>query len=308
MVRRRSALAETLRQRIFSGLHLGMLKPGDRLPGVRELARELAADPRVILAACRELEKEGLLELRQRSGIYVARATPASNVAARREADWVVEVLVEALSRDIPGPEFPEHLRQALETVRLRVACIECNRDQNAQLCGELSADYGLDTYSVDLFDLLSAPAPPEEVRRADLLVTSQFHAFEIQPLAEDLGKPLLVASLQPALFTGIAQLLTLGPVYFAVSDERFADKLRRIFATTPGGANFHPLVYGVHDLDQVPPDAPLYLSELVRELLPETSKRRLSLPHLRALAPHTARQLFSFIIRANMAASPAQG
>ncbi len=285
-----------------------MLKPGDRLPGVRELARDLAADPRVILAACRELEREGLVELRQRSGIYVARATAPTNSSERRDADWVVEVLVEALSRDISGPQFPEHLREALATLRLRVACIECNRDQNAQLCGELSADYGLDTYSVDLFDLLAAAEPPEEIRRADLLVTSQFHAFEVQPLADELGKPLIVASLQPALFTGIAHLLTLGPVYFAVSDERFADKLRRIFAATPDGANFHPLVHGIDDLDQVPPDAPLYLSETVRAQLPETSGRRLSLPHLRALSPQTARQLFSFIIRANMAATGSTG
>lgn len=297
-------IADTLKQRIFSGLHLGTLKPGDRLPSVRDLARDLEADPRVILAACRELEQEGLVELRRRSGIYVGTPTADAGGSSSRKADWIVETLVESLSRGIPAPSLPEHLRRCLETRRLRAACIECNADQTAQLCEELHADYGLDTDPVDLYPMLSEPTPPPEIRHADLLVTSQFHAHEVQPLALQLGKPIIVASLQTGLFAGLAELLSRETVYFLVSDPRFGEKLHRIFAGSPGAANLRALVVGTDDLAEVPPDAPVYMTGSARTRLPQGSRLRRPLPQLRALSPDTARQLLSFIIRANMAAN----
>lgn len=306
MVRRRLTIADTLKQRIFSGLHLGTLKPGDRLPSVRDLASDLEADPRVILAACRELEQEGLVELRPRSGIYVGTGATDAGGSSSRKADWIVETLVESLSRGIPAPGLPEHLRRCLETLRLRAACIECNLDQTVQLCEELHADYGLDTDPVDLYPMLSEATPPPEIRHADLLVTSQFHAHEIQPLALQLGKPIIVASLQTGLFAGLAELLSRETVYFLVSDPRFGAKLHRIFAGSPGAANLRSLVVGTDDLAEVPPDAPAYMTGSARARLPQASRLRRPLPQLRALSPDTARQLLSFIVRANMAANAA--
>jgi GntR family transcriptional regulator / MocR family aminotransferase len=64
--RRRAEVLGILRQRVFSGLHLGILRHHGQLPSVRQLARELGANPRVILAAYRSLEREGLVELRAR--------------------------------------------------------------------------------------------------------------------------------------------------------------------------------------------------------------------------------------------------
>lgn len=303
MVRRRTALADTLRQRIFSGLHLGTLSPGDRLPSVRDLARELEADPRSILTAVREMEKEGLVELRQRSGIYVAEHV-MTRPSSPREADWIADLLVEGLSHDVSGPRFAEHIRRYLDTVRIRVACIECNHDQNAQLCGELHDDYGLDAQPVDLYDLFATADAAAVVRQADLLVTSQFHANQIRPLAAELGKPLIIAPLQTGLFAGIADLMTKGPVYVVVSDVRFADKLRDIFKSSPGADNLHPLVLGTYDLGQVSSDAPVYVTDRAQAMLPERSRWKRALPQIRAFSPETARQLFSFIVRANLGPS----
>ncbi len=44
MARRRADVLAVLRQRLLSGLHLGVLRPQTQLPTVRELARELGAD------------------------------------------------------------------------------------------------------------------------------------------------------------------------------------------------------------------------------------------------------------------------
>src|ERR1700733_11597098 len=49
----------------------GDLKPGDRLPSTRELARRFALHPNTVSAGYRQLEKEGWTERRRGSGIHV---------------------------------------------------------------------------------------------------------------------------------------------------------------------------------------------------------------------------------------------
>src|SRR5947199_10673592 len=67
MGRRRNDIHETLRRRVMSDLHLGLVRPGQRLASARETARELGTDYRVVVAAGRALEREGLLEIRPRA-------------------------------------------------------------------------------------------------------------------------------------------------------------------------------------------------------------------------------------------------
>jgi GntR family transcriptional regulator len=49
----------------------GDLRPGDRLPSTRELARRFAIHPNTVSAGYRELQREGWTELRHGSGVYV---------------------------------------------------------------------------------------------------------------------------------------------------------------------------------------------------------------------------------------------
>jgi DNA-binding transcriptional regulator YhcF (GntR family) len=57
----------------------GDLRPGDRLPSTRELARRFALHPNTVSAGYRQLEKEGWTERRRGSGIYIrANADPPS--------------------------------------------------------------------------------------------------------------------------------------------------------------------------------------------------------------------------------------
>lgn len=56
----------------------GKLRPGDQLPAVRQLARELAVNVNTVLRVYERLGAEGLLDLRHGDGTYVA---------ARRKAD-----------------------------------------------------------------------------------------------------------------------------------------------------------------------------------------------------------------------------
>lgn len=64
-----AALAEAIAQ--------GRLQPGTALPGVRELAKRLDLNRNTVLAALAELRAQGLVESREREGIFV-RATAAA--------------------------------------------------------------------------------------------------------------------------------------------------------------------------------------------------------------------------------------
>lgn len=62
----------------------GDLRPGDRLPSTRELARRFALHPNTVSAGYRQLEKEGWTERRRGSGIYIREnAEPPSSPEQR---------------------------------------------------------------------------------------------------------------------------------------------------------------------------------------------------------------------------------
>lgn len=63
----------------------GALAPNDRLPSVRELARELAVNQNTILRVYERLTNEGLLERRHGDGTYVAARPPKGQVDAQQE-------------------------------------------------------------------------------------------------------------------------------------------------------------------------------------------------------------------------------
>ena len=63
----------------------GALAPGDRLPSVRQLAKELAVNQNTILHVYERLTAEGLLERRQGDGTFLSRSLPRGRARAQRE-------------------------------------------------------------------------------------------------------------------------------------------------------------------------------------------------------------------------------
>jgi hypothetical protein len=303
---RRADIRDILRQRVVSGLHLGMLAPGRRLPSTRELAEEFEATPRTIMAAYAALAAEGLVELRTRSGIYVA-GRPAGGPMLSQLAGWVAGVLLEARAREIPPIEFPERVRRCLETLRLRAACIAGNADQLRRICTELSLDYGLETDAIDTSELGAGDEAARALARADLLVTTALDAAAVQSAATRLHKPVVVVTLRTELMTEMTRLLREGPVYFVGTDPRFANALRAIFGPTGSASNLRPVILGRDDPDAIPENAPAYVMPSARERLGDTPLTRRVVPIPRVFSTDTARELLTFIIRANIAALAAR-
>ncbi|MBO0800068.1 MAG: GntR family transcriptional regulator [Blastocatellia bacterium] len=60
-----------LMEQIKHAIETGALREGEQLPGIRKLAEELVINPNTIAKVYRELEHEGVIELRQGAGAFV---------------------------------------------------------------------------------------------------------------------------------------------------------------------------------------------------------------------------------------------
>jgi DNA-binding transcriptional MocR family regulator len=115
---------EALAADIAESIRSGALKPGDRLPSVREASRSRNVSPSTVFEAYYRLEAQGLVRARARSGYYVAprvRAAvlepervhvPGDGAARVEVSELVLNILRSTGSRDVVplGSAFPSPL------------------------------------------------------------------------------------------------------------------------------------------------------------------------------------------------------
>lgn len=63
-------------QQVRQALLFGLLKPGDRLPTVKEVVARVALNPNTVLRAYRDLEHDGLVVSRPGLGTFIAQTIP----------------------------------------------------------------------------------------------------------------------------------------------------------------------------------------------------------------------------------------
>ena len=69
-------------QQVRQAVRLGVLRPGDQLPTVKDVVAALAINPNTVLKAYRELEHEGLVAARPGVGTFVTRTLADTTLAA----------------------------------------------------------------------------------------------------------------------------------------------------------------------------------------------------------------------------------
>ena len=98
-----------LMEQVKHAIETGALRPGEQLPGIRPLAEELVINANTVAKAYRELEHEGVIELRHGAGAFVA-GTPGRGPKVSdkfRAAQPVVASAVERLrSRGLSDEEI----------------------------------------------------------------------------------------------------------------------------------------------------------------------------------------------------------
>jgi GntR family transcriptional regulator len=112
-----------LMDRVKHAVETGALREGDQLPTIRKLAEDLAMNPNTVIRAYRELEHEGIVELRHGSGAFIressgkrARLIRDAQTIARTAVDRMVSL---GLSEDELRRVFENELAQARAERRL---------------------------------------------------------------------------------------------------------------------------------------------------------------------------------------------
>jgi GntR family transcriptional regulator len=113
-------LFEQIGQRVKEAVAAGLMAPGDRLPSVRVLARELANNPNTVARAYEALERDGVIVRRQGSGCFVTeQASPLRDDERRKRlAEQARRLVTEAFHLGFDAADIDAAVSNELDRVR----------------------------------------------------------------------------------------------------------------------------------------------------------------------------------------------
>jgi GntR family transcriptional regulator len=116
-------------EQIKHAVETGALREGDQLPTIRKMAEDLVMNPNTVVRAYRELEHEGVIELKHGSGAYIreaggarARLIQKGQTLVRSAID---RLLALGLTEDELRRSFENELAQARAENRLGEAAAQ---------------------------------------------------------------------------------------------------------------------------------------------------------------------------------------
>ena len=98
-------------QQVKHAVETGALREGDQLPTIRKVAEDLVMNPNTVVRAYRELEHEGILDLKHGSGAFIKEAA-GGRARVMRKAQALVQ---SALDRLAPLGLTEDELRRVFE-------------------------------------------------------------------------------------------------------------------------------------------------------------------------------------------------
>ncbi|CAN5852954.1 hypothetical protein BH23GEM3_BH23GEM3_03170 [soil metagenome] len=300
-----------LRDRIVGALHLGQLAVGERLPSIREIAREADVDHRRVAEAYRTLEREGLVEVRGRSGVYALEQDRLGERMLAETARWMGTVLTEGWKRRVTVPDLPDLIRRCTATVQVRSAFIESTADHLAALCAELSTELGFSSQAVPYSSvsprLWHDPGEPDQfpvaLRDAHLWVTTAFHASTLRRAAAAMRKPLVVLKLHPDVAARIRRHVVGGGLTVVCVDPAFGERVRTVFAPNDPGRIRVVRAADRGAFDRLDRAEPVLLTRAAHQRLGETGLAMI-VPQSPSISPESVRELAEHLIRINFAAA----
>lgn len=298
--RKLEQVTSVLRDRIRDATEMGAMKVGDRLPGTRRLAGELMVDQRLVASALRRLEQERVVEVRPRSGAYVApggNGMPGNRPLPR---EWAAEVVAQAVERGVSAQRLSLDIGRLTDSYKVRAAAVAATSDQAVGLVRELQQDYGIAAAAV-FPEQIAAGRYPATLLRSQLVVTTADLAPTLRKVAA-LGKPVVVVRVRPDLFSEDWIAFMNGRVYVIVADPRFRAMLKQVLRPVPGSANVTILLAGRDDMSIVPGDARTYVTESARRMLGRGGLPGRVIRPRRVFSSETVREIAAFLVNHNAA------
>jgi GntR family transcriptional regulator len=227
-----------LKQKIENLIESGSWKKGQRLPTERDLAKQLGVSRNTVSLAYRQLETEGLITSRQGRGTFVAEADEIVRLENKRERllQIIDGALKDAFSLGISLEEFLTAVERRVEERRkllseVKLALVECNREQLDYFCKELELGTGVKVVPVMIDDLIGRKSESRKsVDEADLIVTTFFHLDELRTLFPERGNDIIGIALDPQI-ESIVKIARLAPgteVLLVCLSDRFAERVQK--------------------------------------------------------------------------------
>lgn len=162
---------------------------------------------------------------------------------------------------------------------------------------------YGVETGGATLSDLRGQPELPLDLRRADVLITTEACRSASRQISVKLGLPCICVSGRLDLIGPPWQSLMQSPGYVVVTDERFGAVFESFIASRGNASKVTVLVVGSDDLAVIPADGVVYVTQSAREKLGDLKLNERILPSARVLSRESSHELTTFIVEENLAA-----
>jgi GntR family transcriptional regulator len=177
-----------LKEQIKHLILTGTFEAGDRLPSIRALAGFLRVNRNTVARVISDLEREGFVESRRGSGVYVVEP-PVDEEGSRRQE--VLERVMDLASAQGVSVEELGNALLARAGVRpqekVPILFVECTGAELDQLSAELEEQLPVEVEKVLLEDL-PARLSDEGTPPWRMAVTTFFHVHEVQNLVEPFG------------------------------------------------------------------------------------------------------------------------
>jgi GntR family transcriptional regulator len=166
----------------------GRFEVGSRLPSIRALAGYLRVNRNTVARVISDLEREGYVESRRGSGVYVV--TPPVDEEEAKRHEVLERVMNLAAARGIPVEELGYALLArggVMPQAKTPILFVECTEAELVQFSEELEDQLPVEVERVLVEDLAERVSGEEELPWR-MAVTTFFHVHEVQETVEALG------------------------------------------------------------------------------------------------------------------------
>jgi GntR family transcriptional regulator len=166
----------------------GRFEVGSRLPSIRAMAGFLRVNRNTVARVISDLEREGYVESRRGSGVYVIEPPVEAEDLKRQEV--LERVLDLAAAQGVPVEELGYALLAragAKPQEKTRILFVECTQAELDRFSAELEEQLPVEVEKVLVEDLAEKISGEEELPW-QMAVTTFFHVHEVQDLMEPHG------------------------------------------------------------------------------------------------------------------------
>jgi GntR family transcriptional regulator len=109
-----------LMEQVKHAIETGALRAGEQLPTIRKLAEDLVMNPNTVVRAYRELEHEGVVELRHGSGAYISDSESGRIKLLRRGQSVMQPVMDKLITLGLTEPEIRRLFENELTSMQMK--------------------------------------------------------------------------------------------------------------------------------------------------------------------------------------------